>query len=107
MRIRVDLDGVIAEGADYPHYEECRVVKGATEYMLSLKDAGCYIIIHTARWEEDREVTESWLSAHGIPYDELILGKPCADIYLGDEVLKFTDWETAWKEIEKLSKQKS
>lgn len=107
MRIAIDLDGVIAQGVDYTNYEECRVVPGTTEYMLSLKDAGYYIIIYSARWEEDREVTELWLFAHGVPYNELILGKPLADIYLDDKALKFENWESAWNQIEKLSKRKS
>lgn len=107
MNIVVDLDGVIAQGSNYPNYEECRVVPGATEYLLSLKDAGHYIVIYSARWEVDREVTELWLFVHGVPYDKLILGKPLADVYLDDRAMKFEDWESAWDQIEKLSKQKS
>lgn len=97
-KICVDLDGVIAEGADYPFYADCRVVSGAVEYLESLRDSGWYIIIYTSRWEQDREVTEWWLKAHQIPFDKLILGKPLADIYLDDKAIRFTSWEEVWNE---------
>ena len=46
-----------------------------------------YVILFTARWEADRETTVEWLKAQEVPYDELVMGKPRADIYIDDRAL--------------------
>lgn len=44
-----------------------------------------------------REMTEKWLKDNRVMYDNLIFGKPAADIYVDDKGLGpdiFTSWDT-------------
>jgi hypothetical protein len=44
----------------------------------------------------------AWLDKNNIPYDEIIFGKPLADIYIDDKACKFTDnWNEIFEEINK------
>jgi len=92
MRICIDIDGVIAEGENWPHYSACIPVRDAVVSIQKLLDQGHYIILHTARFEEDRAVTRQWLRAQEILYDQLIMDKPFADVYIDDKGLNFEDW---------------
>jgi len=87
-----DMDHVIATGSVLEVYSEeagwdyakCTPVEETVRLMNDLREAGVYLVIHTARWEEDREVTEEWLREHEVPYDNLVMGKPSADLYIDD-----------------------
>lgn len=101
MRICFDLDGVITRGVhDYPHYDLCEInsrVVGLVRYLTKQRHI---IIIHSARYEDDRELTEIWLKDNGVPFDELVLGKPLADIYIDDKGIRFDgDWEELWSTV--------
>ncbi|MCB1745036.1 MAG: capsular biosynthesis protein [Gammaproteobacteria bacterium] len=105
MRICVDLDGVICElkpaGASYA---DLAPVDGAVRKLRTLKAAGHYIIIFTARRMRTHngnisrvvadvgKITLDWLERHDVPYDEILFGKPWADVYIDDNALRFHDW---------------
>ena len=106
MRICIDLDGVIADfKKDGETYADCKLIPGAKEKLLSLKKAGHYIIIQTARHMKTcngnegqvlakiGKITLDWLDKQGIPYDEIYFGKPWADIYIDDNAYKFVSWD--------------
>lgn len=106
MRICIDLDGVICElRRPSRRYEDLLPVKGAVEKIKALKAHGHYIIIFTARHMKTCEgnigkimarlgkVTFDWLARHDIPYDEIIFGKPWADIYIDDNACRFVGWD--------------
>jgi capsule biosynthesis phosphatase len=79
---------------------------GAVERLHSLRAAGHYLIICTARHMKTCEgnvgkvvarlgaVTLEWLDRHGIQFDEIHFGKPHADIYIDDNALRFQSWES-------------
>lgn len=106
MRICVDLDGVICElknqGEVYP---ALKPVPGAVEKMKALKASGHYIIIYTARHMKTckgnlpeviakiGKVTLDWLVTNEVPYDEIMFGKPWADVYIDDNAFRFIGWE--------------
>ena len=105
MRICIDLDGVICELRKPDHrYEDLLPVKGAVEKIKALKANGHYIIVFTARHMKTCEgnvgkimarlgkVTLDWLAKHDIPYDEIVFGKPWADIYIDDNAHRFVKW---------------
>jgi hypothetical protein len=83
----VDMDGVICE--EGPTFERslAREVSGARERLEALRDAGYRIIIHTARSWSELAVTEEWLYERGIFYDQLVMGKPVADILVDDRAV--------------------
>jgi capsule biosynthesis phosphatase len=106
MRICIDLDGVVCmlkqPGQTYADLEP---VPGAVERLRSLKEAGWYIILFTARHMKtcqgnpgmvlarQGKITLDWLHKHGIAYDEIHFGKPHADVYLDDNAFRFTSWD--------------
>lgn len=102
--IAVDIDGVLAEGPEYGEnyhddYLNKEPMEGAIDAINKLKLEGNYIKLFTARFEEDREVTEQWLNENDFPYDELIMGKPQYDIIIDDRAIWHTNWENTLKQI--------
>jgi capsule biosynthesis phosphatase len=106
MRICVDLDGVICQLRKIGEpYEDLAPVEGSVEKISKLKESGHQIIIYTARRMKTHEgdiekvladigrVTLDWLKNHQVPYDEIIFGKPWADVYMDDNALRFEGWE--------------
>ncbi len=105
MRICIDLDGTICHTrTEFQHYSEVEPIEGAISSLQNLKSQGHYIIIYTARHmktcngnigeivaKQGKTLLE-WLEKHQIPYDELLFGKPFADIYIDDKALKFENW---------------
>jgi capsule biosynthesis phosphatase len=105
LRICVDLDGVICElRRPGQSYADLNPVEGAVERMRSLRAAGHYLIIYTARHMKTCDgnvgqvvarqglTTLEWLERHGIEYDEIHFGKPHADVYLDDNAVRFDGW---------------
>ena len=106
MRICIDLDGVICQlRRAGEQYADLQPVPGAVEKLRSLRTAGHYVIICTARHMKtcggnvgqvvarQGAVTLNWLARHGIECDEIHFGKPQADVYLDDNAVRFEAWE--------------
>ncbi len=106
MRICIDLDGVICQLKKTEEtYNDLFPVDGAIEKIKSLKKEGHYIIIYTARRMKTHsantakviadigKTTLDWLAKYEIPYDEIMFGKPWADIYIDDNAFRFTSWD--------------
>ncbi len=106
MRICIDLDGVICQLREPgQEYAEAKPVEGAIEKLQSLRAAGHYLIICTARHMKtcggnvgqvvarQGAVTLEWLARNGIEYDEIHFGKPHADVYIDDNALRFQNWD--------------
>jgi len=93
LTIVFDVDGVIATGTKEEvysdragwAYEKCRPIPPTIDLIRQLHEAGVRIVLHTARWESDREVTKKWMEDHEVPFDELVMGKPSADLYVDDK----------------------
>jgi len=100
MRFCFDIDGVIAKDAyivgtpaDWHAYWRSREVFPQARLVLEkLQRSGHEILLYTARFEQDRLVTEEWLLQHQIPYDKLYMSKPRADLYIDDKNLRFPGW---------------
>jgi capsule biosynthesis phosphatase len=105
VRICIDLDGVIcALRAPGQTYADVEPIPGAAERLRSLRAAGHYVIIQTARHMKTCEgnlglvmakqglVTLEWLERHGMEYDEIHFGKPHADLYVDDNAVRFESW---------------
>lgn len=105
FRVCVDLDGTICELAQHGDYDSVQPKQGAREALYTLKQQGAYIIIYTARRMRTHNgnitkvvtdigtLTRNWLTRNSIPYDELIFGKPYAQVYIDDLAYKFETWE--------------
>ena len=115
MRIVFDLDGVICElKKPSESYSEVSPKKKVIQKMRNLKDHGHYLIIHTGRHmrtcngdvakviEKIGKITEDWLEKWNVPYDELVFGKPYADIYIDDLGVEFSTSEKLGERLESI-----
>jgi capsule biosynthesis phosphatase len=106
MRICIDLDGVVCDlRRPEQTYADLDPLPGAAEHLRSLRAAGHYVILHTARHMKTCDgnvgkvvarqglVTLQWLDDHGIEYDEIHFGKPHADVYIDDNAFRFDGWD--------------
>ena len=112
-RIVFDLDDTICfpnhkEKETHEKYRLAKPNKLVIDGMIKLKNDGFYIIIHSARRmlthngdihriiQDVGKTTEDWLVEYGVPYDELIFGKPYADSYYVDDkamtIEEFIKW---------------
>lgn len=74
--IIVDVDGTLAHILDRNPYDASRAMEDTLDDAVSVITAMAYshgykVIILTGRSAEHRQVTEDWLEANGVPYDEL------------------------------------
>lgn len=115
LRLCFDLDGTICEtkkpGQDYANVSP---LPGAVEALQDWKFRGHTIIIYTARnmvtYQDNLgqiiakqvPIIVEWLNKHGIPFDEIIVGKPHADIFVDDAAYKHIDWSDTAQAIEAL-----
>jgi len=94
IRICIDLDGTICDEPNIEPPERYKHVKPYPEVVQMLRkfhERGHHITIHSARFECDREITEKFLKENKIPYDELILGKPRAEIYIDNRSIRLNE----------------
>ena len=106
MRICIDLDGVISTlKKENETYADVKPIDGAKEKIQQLRKNGHHVIIFTARHMKTcngnvskviakiGKITLDWLDLYGIEYDELLFGKPWADVYIDDNAFRFLNWE--------------
>ena len=97
MRIVFDLDGVICElKKPSESYGEVKPKLDVIKLVNELHNNGDHIIIHTGRHmrtcdgnvneviKKVGKITKEWLKKNNVKYDELIFGKPHADMYIDD-----------------------
>ncbi len=102
MRIVFDLDGVICElKKPSESYGEVKPKSDVIKIVNKLHSNGDHIIIHTGRHmrtcdgnvdeviKKVGKITKDWLKKYNVNYDELIFGKPHADMYIDDLGLTF------------------
>lgn len=100
MRYCFDLDDTICihKNRDYPNAAPIDEVIAKMKELRRV-DPESHIIINTSRGmnsckgdsrlaeERNRAVIEEWLFKHGVPYDEIVFGKPLADAYIDDKAV--------------------
>lgn len=97
MRICFDLDNTLVTYPTVPNdYSTVKPIDNMIQLLKQMSKEGHTIIIHTARRMKTHAhnigsvikdigmVTFKTLEEFGIPYDEIIFGKPIADIYIDD-----------------------
>lgn len=108
--ICIDIDGVVVdfdncnEGCNFitipPKWSKCPMRFGADKFVRRLKEFGYKVVFYTGRGEVDKEPTEEWLRRHKIPFDELVMGKPRALVYIDDLAYRFSGRELhAWDNV--------
>jgi D-sedoheptulose 7-phosphate isomerase len=96
MRYVIDMDGTICEQPTRGEYADARPLPSIITRIRNLHAAGHHIAIWTARGtttgRDWRELTEGQLREWGVPYHELMFGKPEADYYVDDRAVNISDW---------------
>lgn len=100
MRLIIDLDGTLC--TERLTFSRCLAdpLEGAVEAMRMLKGKGVTLIIYSARTWAEYEMTVAWLKLYGIPYDQLVLGKPIGDYWIDDRAIKFTSWKECLAQLD-------
>ena len=86
-----DIDGVLTNETEGYDYESRTPKKDMIIKLRELYKAGHRIILQTARYHEDLLVTQKWLAERSVPYHELRLGKPKADFYIDDRMIRMEE----------------
>jgi hypothetical protein len=106
VRICIDIDGTICQ-TDGLSYSESAAISEAVDAIRALKGEGHYIILFTARGSgtgvDHSNLTRSQLERWGVPFDELLFGKPYADIYIDDKALTAAAWHSELGKSEHLA----
>jgi uncharacterized HAD superfamily protein len=92
--IAIDIDGTICSEEKTFERSLAKPIIGAVEAIKTLHENDNIIIFYTARGWEQYRVTRRWLESHGFIYDQLIMGKPIADIWIDDRARHFKSWST-------------
>ena len=105
MRYCVDIDGTICTPTVGRDYHKAEPWQDRIKVLNKLYDEGNYIIYFTARAmgrfadlphsvasvkakEVLFELTKQQLEEWGVKYNELIMGKPHADLFIDDKAMK-------------------
>jgi quercetin dioxygenase-like cupin family protein len=111
-KIVFDLDGCLCSQTD-GDYEKATPIREAIDLVNRLYERGHQIVIHTSRfmgrshgvvalaYNDGFTLTQQQLSAWGVRYHLLVMGKPAADIVVDDRGVFFLpDWDRIAEEIE-------
>ena len=111
-KIVFDLDGCLCSQTD-GDYGKATPIREAIDLVNRLYECGHEIVIHTSRfmgrshgevaraYNDGFTFTQQQLSAWGVRYHLLVMGKPAADIVVDDRgVFCRADWERIAEEIE-------
>lgn len=104
--LAIDFDGVIhrySQGwADGTIYDE--PMPGARDALAVLIDKGWRVVVLTSRASDADKRAEvmEWLDMHDIPYHDVTNVKVAAMLYIDDRALRFTDWQDAMTEVDRL-----
>jgi hypothetical protein len=90
-----DIDGTLCTNT-WGEYEKAEPMPDMIRQVNALYDGGNKIILFTARGTTTgmdwRATTEEQLKKWGVRYQELLFGKPQADLYIDDRGMSLEEW---------------
>lgn len=113
-----DVDGVIADHTGNLPYADRRPYPFAAERLRRLREMGYSITLLTARYMRRAggdaaaatalgyQELKDWCDRHGVPYDNILLGKPAAKVFVDDRAFRLqsdngeADWESLFEALE-------
>jgi ribonucleotide monophosphatase NagD (HAD superfamily) len=93
MVILIDIDGTICTEESPSDRPLALPLPGAIEGVNRLVDAGHTVILWTGRGWDQYRMTKHWLDEHGFRYDQLLMGKPIANLIIDDRARRFAGWD--------------
>lgn len=97
--IMVDLDGVVCSEERTFDRPLAEPLPGARAALEALRAAGHTVVIYTGRGWPEYRATKKWLDDHGMPYDQIHMGKPIADLWIDDRAVHFKSWDQTRAEL--------
>ena len=95
MRYCFDIDGVLCNDTK-GDYTKAVPNHGIIRRIAKLHGRGHTIILYTARGATTGVdwllLTEEQLKRWNVRYNELVMGKPGADVYIDDKCIKVSEW---------------
>ena len=92
MVIMIDLDGTLCTEELPENRPTAKPMPGAVEAVKSYKALGHIVVIWTGRGWPEYMMTKKWLRDNDILYDELLMGKPIANLIIDDRSRDFEGW---------------
>jgi 7-cyano-7-deazaguanine synthase in queuosine biosynthesis len=83
--IVVDIDGVLTNETEGHDYVSRTANNNTIQAVNEMYEYGNLIILHSSRFEIDREITEFWLRDNNVKYHSLILEKLPYDLMFDDK----------------------
>jgi 7-cyano-7-deazaguanine synthase len=94
MILAVDIDGTLCyDQHSWWEYSSAKPILKNIQKINELFSKGHTIILYTARYKENKEVTLEWLAKHNVKYHEILFSKLRADIYIDDASEKLSTLE--------------
>ncbi|MDP9331629.1 MAG: hypothetical protein M3P11_13475 [Actinomycetota bacterium] len=91
MTVCFDIDGVLATSVPVNDYELAQPIEPGIHVVNALAERGHRVVLLTARGSKTgldwRETTVRQLAEWGVHYDELLFGKPAADLFVDDRMI--------------------
>jgi len=101
----IDIDGTICD--DIPNEEAWRMaiaeeLPNAKQTINDWYNQGHIVTFFTARTEEHREVTETWLNEHDFKYHSLIMNKPRGGNYIviDNHMFVASHYQGNWSQVQ-------
>lgn len=66
---------------------------GAVEAVNRMVDQGHTVVIWTGRGWGQYKLTEKWLKDNGFKCDQILMGKPIANLIIDDRARRFEGWD--------------
>ena len=104
--ILIDIDGTICSEESPFDRPLAKPIPGAVEAVNSYKAAGHVVVFWTGRGWDQYRVTKSWLDTHGFNYDQLLMGRPIANLIIDDRARQFQGWDKDYLGTVDLSAQR-
>lgn len=92
MVIFIDIDGTICTEESPFDRPLAKPLPGALETINRYVEMGHTVVLWTGRGWDQYRTTKAWLDEHGFKYDQLLMGKPIANLIIDDRARHFTGW---------------
>ncbi len=90
--VAVDIDGTICTEERTFERPLATPLPNAIDALKVLKENDNTIILWTGRGWEQYKITKEWLDKHGVPYDQILMGKPVVNYIIDDRARHFKLW---------------
>ena len=106
MVIMIDIDGTICTEERPMDRPLAQPLPGAKERINALVDEGHVVVLWTGRGWDQYLITKTWLIENGFKYNELLMGKPIANLIIDDRCRQFVGWDKDYLATVDLSTQR-